>query len=358
MGRIGITYHDVTKAIAELQGKQKNPTVDNIREVLGTGSKSTIAKFLREWKAKYGLQSGDDGSIPSELLSIIKALWDRLQEKADNITIEYQRKADAQVEKHQQQFNQSKQQGADLQAKLHKLEEQLHQQNNNNQQLDSVLAKSQQEKIKLTERITSLESRRQENIEENERLHQLLNHVQKSLEHYQTATQELRQEQSLLLEKQRNEYEQKIVQLQKQVEILSNEKLHLQVQYDSLNTAHKKLDSEYQALMTKNKEILSKYELLKITHDKTKQDYEYISQEHGRQTQNMESKQHTIIELQVKLTASDDKVASLLEALAKAEDKIQVLRHDYQFAAQEKANFAGQVKQLQAMLTSDKQKID
>jgi len=41
MGRIGITYQDVAKAIPTLQGQQKNPTVDNIRELLGTGSKST-----------------------------------------------------------------------------------------------------------------------------------------------------------------------------------------------------------------------------------------------------------------------------------------------------------------------------
>ena len=53
MARIGITYHDVTRAIATLQTLQKNPTVDHIREILGTGSKSTIARFLREWKAKH-----------------------------------------------------------------------------------------------------------------------------------------------------------------------------------------------------------------------------------------------------------------------------------------------------------------
>jgi hypothetical protein len=37
MSRIGITFEEVKKAIAELQGKQKNPTVDAIREILGTG---------------------------------------------------------------------------------------------------------------------------------------------------------------------------------------------------------------------------------------------------------------------------------------------------------------------------------
>lgn len=40
-------------------------------------------------------------------------------------------------------------------------------------------------------------------------MHQLVKHLQANLEHYQTATQQLRQEQTLLQEKQRSEYEQK-----------------------------------------------------------------------------------------------------------------------------------------------------
>ena len=52
MGRNGITLLDVSNAIATIQGKQKNPTVDTIREELGTGSRSTIAKYFQEWKTK------------------------------------------------------------------------------------------------------------------------------------------------------------------------------------------------------------------------------------------------------------------------------------------------------------------
>jgi hypothetical protein len=83
MSRIGITFEEVKKAIAELQGRQKNPTVDGIREILGTGSKSTIARFLREWKAQHGLHCNDDGRLPSDLLGIVNGLWDALRNKAD-----------------------------------------------------------------------------------------------------------------------------------------------------------------------------------------------------------------------------------------------------------------------------------
>lgn len=75
MGRIGIEYSDVAKAISKLQAQGKAPTGDNVRAELGTGSKNTIIRLLREWKQQQGLPSDDDGSLPSELLSAVKALW-------------------------------------------------------------------------------------------------------------------------------------------------------------------------------------------------------------------------------------------------------------------------------------------
>jgi len=46
----GITYSDVATAAQTLQAKGKNLTVENIRNVLGTGSASTISRLLTEYK--------------------------------------------------------------------------------------------------------------------------------------------------------------------------------------------------------------------------------------------------------------------------------------------------------------------
>jgi plasmid replication DNA-binding protein KfrA len=47
MGRTGVTLHEVEKAVLQLQGRGKNPSVDAVREVIGTGSKSTLSlRFL------------------------------------------------------------------------------------------------------------------------------------------------------------------------------------------------------------------------------------------------------------------------------------------------------------------------
>ena len=343
MSRTGITYEEVKKAIAELQGRQKNPTVDSIREILGTGSKSTIARFLREWRAQHGLGSDSDGRLPSDLLGIVNGLWDALQNKADTQIEQYRLEFDNKTVQIQQQLTQARQLEATLRQTIHTLEEQLHQQNEGMQLLKAKLMIESQEKIKMTERAASLESRCQENNAENQRLHQLLKHVQKNLEHYQAATQQLRQEQSLTIEKQRNEYEQRISQLQQQITSISAEKLSYQAQYEQTHQAFEKLQSSYAALNQAAQETQTKYHSLSQEHTK-------LIQQHQDQSHNYELKKQSIIEFPIKLAAYEDKITVLEKNLTKSEDKIQTLRDDFSFVSQEKANLEGQINQLQKLI--------
>ena len=79
-----------------------------------------------------------------------------------------------------------------------------------------------------------------------------------------------------------------------------------------------------------------------------------LAEQHRHQLDKLEVQSRTTIELQVTAKANVDKMAALEKALAKSEDKIQALRHDYEFAVQEKANLAGQVKQLEAAIPRSK----
>jgi chromosome segregation ATPase len=54
------------------------------------------------------------------------------------------------------------------------------------------------------------------------------------------------------------------------------------------------------------------------------------------------------------MQSKDEKIASLEDNVAKANDKIEALRHESQFALQEKSNLEGQLKQMQIMLSSGK----
>ena len=206
--------------------------------------------------------------------------------------------------------------------------------------LQGTLALEQQEKAKITERSASQEFHRQEQQNEIERLHQLLKHVQHNLEHYQTATQQLRQEQSLSMEKQRNEYEQRISQLQQQIANITAEKSSYQAQYEQTHLALENLQSNYEVLNQTAQEMQTKYHSLS-------QENTRVTQQHQDQLHDYELKKQSVIELQIRLAAYEDKITLLEKNLAKADDKIQILRDEKLYLTRDKAQLEGQLKKLE-----------
>jgi len=350
MGRIGIVYNDVAKAAHQLQGKNQNPTVDNIRAILGTGSKSTIATHLRAWKSQQGIIQASDGVIPSELLSIVKGLWERLRETADVQISEYRSEFTSKTKDMQEQLNQYQRQNTVLQTQIHNLEEQLHQKVEAATQLESILTAEQHEKAKITERAAALDVQQQDGQAEIKRLHQLLKQVQDNLEHYQAATQSLRQEQSLLLEKQRSEYEQKIMQYQSQITSLATEKSQYQAEYKQIDDQYRTLKKELGTVHSQKEKIQKQHESLALTHQALQQEHQHLTQQYQHHLDKLETKSHALIESQVTIKANTDKIKILEQTISKSKVKIQALRHDYEFVIQEKANLAGQIKQLEAAI--------
>jgi len=52
MTKPGITYSNVASAAKQLKKANLSITIDNIRHILGTGSKTTISRHLKVWKTK------------------------------------------------------------------------------------------------------------------------------------------------------------------------------------------------------------------------------------------------------------------------------------------------------------------
>ena len=83
MARAGVTYHDIAKAAEAIKTQGQEPTVDRVRERLGTGSKSTIAPLLKRWRSDNG-EGGDITGLPSDLVEVVKSLHERVQQMADH----------------------------------------------------------------------------------------------------------------------------------------------------------------------------------------------------------------------------------------------------------------------------------
>lgn len=352
MSRIGVTYLDVANAIPKLQTQGKAITGDNVRAELGTGSKSTITRLLREWKQQQGLPMDDDGSLPSELLSTVKGLWQLLQAKADDTIDSHQQECDSALSAIQQQLIQYKAKDTDWQGRVHVLEEKLHQQNEENKRLNASLIAEQQEKIKARGRIETLQVRYQDSQSENERLHQLLKHVQANLEHYQAEAQKLRLEQEIIVERQRVDYEHRLLQFQQQIEVMIREKTFLEARCAGLDKNYSASLVRETAVTEGAEQLRQKYVILEANHDTLKQNLREVSEELIAQRQALETKNRELIEGQLKLSMAEDKASSFQKALAAAEDKVVVLRADYLFLSQEKSNLEKQLIQLQEILNA------
>ena len=77
MARIGVTYIDIAKAAQAIKSHNQEPTVDRVREHLGTGSKSTIAPLLKRWRSENTGAASPEG-LPKELITSVKSLYVRI----------------------------------------------------------------------------------------------------------------------------------------------------------------------------------------------------------------------------------------------------------------------------------------
>ncbi|MCW5583971.1 MAG: DNA-binding protein, partial [Gammaproteobacteria bacterium] len=229
----GITYQDVANAAIGLLEQKQHPTLDRIREFLGTGSKSTIARHFRAWKSKHGEASNSE-DIPHELITPLKELWNQVIAKGDQRIEKVELDAQQEIEQLRQQLNVSEKNYLELLSSHHQLGEKFHHQVRQTEQSQQAFdaEKLTHEKLKVS--YEALAQQRDEQKDEATRLHQLLNHVQSNLEHYQTAMQKLREEQTLEAEKQKTMYERNIAELKQEIVHLSDKANQFQRERDQL----------------------------------------------------------------------------------------------------------------------------
>lgn len=85
-GRIGITYDQVDDAISKLIESNINPTIQNIRTHLGTGSPNTIHRHLSTWREKQPVPEYRKTELPENLKRLIVLVVER---QAEMLVIDY-----------------------------------------------------------------------------------------------------------------------------------------------------------------------------------------------------------------------------------------------------------------------------
>lgn len=349
MSRPGITYQEVANAAIQLQGQNENPTVDRVREILETGSKSTIARYLKEWKSKTGHIAGSDG-ISQELISIVKGLWERLKTEAEQKITQHQQENNCAIGEARQALIQEQKRNADLQIQIRQLEEQLHQEKHLSRSLQQSLEEEKRFNAKLAERNDRLTQQLNDQKSESERLHQLLSHVQNNLEHYQVSVQKLREEQALSAEKQKANYDRETDFLKKEITSVAEYNNNLQRINDQLQLELKLLRDQANVVDTEKNSYYQQLQEKIINETTLNNQLNQLNQScHGYQKLN-EQQSKKIVELEMKLAVTSDQLDTSRKSYHEAQDTIRVLRDEKLYIAQEKAHLEGQFKQLQAAL--------
>jgi hypothetical protein len=86
MPRVGIDYETVKQTAIKLLSQGIAPSVQKIREVLGTGSNTTIAEHLKVWRGEYANKKIHHlpDNLPKELISAMEVLWQIAMEQASH----------------------------------------------------------------------------------------------------------------------------------------------------------------------------------------------------------------------------------------------------------------------------------
>jgi chromosome segregation ATPase len=344
MARGGVTFTEVDEAARYLQGIGRNPTVDAIREHLGTGSRTTLAEHLKRWKS---LQADGEGRLPQPLLSLITGLWDSLQSLAAQRVQENQAIADQAMTILKSQLQTTQQSEAQLNQTLHQLQETLDAEQRIKLTVDTQLQTIEKSYDKLNAAHQSTLQQLDNSKQENQRLHQLATQIQANLEHYQQAVQQQQIEQNLAKEKQYAIYAQELAQLKRlldetNVRFNHSEKVlatnQLQLQQTQKN--HEELHQRYTKIMDKYQE--TEHALIQLTAQ-----VNFQQNQAEKNEQDLSKERHAHNQLQQKMAVLAEQLQRAQDDLHQAEDKIEVLRQEKLFLSQEKAQMDGALKQLQ-----------
>ncbi|MBS0288399.1 MAG: DNA-binding protein [Proteobacteria bacterium] len=350
MARIGINYQQVSILAQELMASGQQPTVERIRARLKTGSHSTIARYLRDWRVQQEkpLVSKE---IPVELIALLKGLWERVMQEAQE-----------KIEIISQNCNHALQQNQDL---INNLEG-----DNDKKKQDLVLLEEKcdvltQEKLTLDQNLIQLQTQiaalqakeqgltiqladKQSYIETLNQQHQ---QTQANLEHYRTASLEERQMERLRFEQQQHELRQSLSLLKQENDIQKQQKNDLEILYKQITMTQQATEIEIQTLSLQVETITQELAIAnKTLVQYSASEQHWLQQHHTLTIKNHEQVQE-IINLNAKNATFSEQIATIKAQLLNTIEENKTLHQTKKILEQEKEQLFNLLWQLKGDLT-------
>ncbi len=334
----------IAQAAKHIQSNEQNPTVDRVLAHLGTGSKSTIAPLLKEWKQKQReLNDSNTEGLPPELVLAIKSLYQQTHNRADERIDTEKRKATEIVERIQKEAENQKSVIETLKEQYGSAKASLTEAIQDNEELKRDKAKLNALNIELTTEKKALV----------EQIIDLRNSLKDQKMEVSKARNQLDHYQNTMAEERKRERE----QYQSQIDYLKQSNQQMAMQKDDLSSQLKDvraINSEHQentaAINIKHHELKEKYQSLEGELARIKPQLEQVNQK----AEGLEQKSNTI-ETELASTEKDKLVLQaqlefLESSRAKYESKADILTMKNFDLNQENTALHKQLKELQAAI--------
>jgi len=119
MARSGVQFEDVQRAIDVLLKRGEAPGIQKIRDVLGTGSFTTISEHFREWREQRDANRDQPTwqDIPEPVEALVHSLWEQAQKHASDGLSHYREEADRLVGEAREQAQRARREAEDAQQR-------------------------------------------------------------------------------------------------------------------------------------------------------------------------------------------------------------------------------------------------
>ena len=352
MARLGVTYQDVANTAEQLLGQGKQPTIELIRNQLGTGSTTTIAYHLRKWRAE---QDGSTSvaikeNLPQEYVSLMKGLWQRLLADADKRVTSNKQESEQRIANLQQEVEKYKTNNQRWQ-KMHdawvKEKEGFARDKLRDEQ---VILSHQKENTGLLAKLEAQQNQfdeKHQRIEELNRLHKL---AQENLEHFRESMCVQRLIEQEKHAQQLQQLEVNLKNADQQLVAATQDKITLQRQLEKTVSDIAKLQEVNEAINQQSNTIRTLYSTLEKEHIETQRDAMHYQKQYEQLLKKLEEQSALLIEHQHKHAISAQQLSVACDEVKELKEMNKMLAREKWEIAQEKAHIEGVNMQMQKMI--------
>ncbi len=348
MARPGVTYAEIAEAASHLVGQGKNPTIEQIRLFLGTGSSTTIANHLKQWKDQQQGTSllAAKENIPAELIEIVKGLWGRLMELSQSKILEAETRHATTISDLEQVAEKYKVNNQRWQQLFNQWQQEKEKISNDKISLEQTVTLLQKDRASLKVALASHERQIEEKQHRITELHQLHKQAQENLEHYRA--QRLAEQQQF--EQQRIALQNDIQKLNDHLQEINDKSILTQQQLSSIQHKYHDLESQYSqqsAHLEQQKAQITKLE--KKLHEEQHAN-QHWQQQHQIAQKIADEKTLMQIELQTELKVITTQLNEAKHFVKELQEQNKSLANEKWTLAKEKAKLEGQLNPIQRLV--------